>query len=330
VDKVSCKFQELTRLSIRPFAAGDYAAITHLHNVTFSEFTMGVDEWVFEDERRPAHCRGARWVAECDGRVVGFTQYDQRAGHYHPRKFHLEVVVDPAFLGRGIGRRLYDLVLAEVRQFEPLSVDEWSREDMAVRVGFFERRGFVEDMRMWTSELDLTTFDARHFAHLVPAVEAHGIRIRSLAELGANDSVVQHKLYEMWLELRRDVPHPPSDETVDISFERYWEQNDRPQLLPAGYFIALDGEEYVGTSQLWLSPEPDMVRTGLTAVRRAYRRRGIAFALKIRSLEFGQAHGYKRVQTENELNNRGMLAINDQLGFVKNPAWVHYCKSLAD
>ena len=98
-------------------------------------------------------------------------------------------------------------------------------------------------------------------------------------------------------------------------------------MLPPGYFVAVDGDEYVGTSNLWLSPEPDVLRTGLTAVRRAYRRRGIAFALKVRSLEFAKAHGYKRVQTENELNNRGMLAINDELGFVRNPAWVHYLKS---
>jgi mycothiol synthase len=71
------------------------------------------------------------------------------------------------------------------------------------------------------------------------------------------------------------------------------------------------------------------LRTGLTAVRRAYRRRGIALALKVRSLEFGKANGYSSVQTENESNNRGMLAINDELGFVKNPAWAHYLKSFA-
>jgi len=135
---------------------------------------------------------------------------------------------------------------------------------------------------------------------------------------------------ELWLEVRRDIPHPPDVELVDVPFEQYWQRHERGQLLPAGYFVAVDGDWYVGTSTLWLAPEPQVLRTGLTGVRRAYRRRGIAFALKVRSLEFGKAQGYVSVQTENELNNRGMLAINDELGFVKNPAWVHYLKSFAE
>ena len=49
----------------------------------------------------------------------------------------------------------------------------------------------------------------------------------------------------------------------------------------------------------------------------------------VRALEFAVARGFKRVQTDNESNNRGMLAINIELGFVKYPAWVHYVKSFA-
>jgi len=70
------------------------------------------------------------------------------------------------------------------------------------------------------------------------------------------------------------------------------------------------------------------LRTGVTGVRREYRRRNIALALKVRALEFGKSQGYRQVITENEINNQGMIAINDRLGFVKNPAWLHYLKRL--
>ena len=48
---------------------------------------------------------------------------------------------------------------------------------------------------------------------------------------------------------------------------------------------------------------------------------------EVRSLEFAKSRGYRRAVTENETNNRGMIAINDRLGFVKQPAYVHYLKT---
>jgi GNAT superfamily N-acetyltransferase len=92
--------------------------------------------------------------------------------------------------------------------------------------------------------------------------------------------------------------------------------------------LAVDGDRFVGTSQLWRAPAADELRTGLTGVRREYRRRGIALALKVHSLAFAKAQAcYKRVLTENESNNRGMLSINERLGFVKKPVWAHYLKT---
>jgi RimJ/RimL family protein N-acetyltransferase len=196
-------------------------------------------------------------------------------------------------------------------------------------VGFLERRGFVEDLRVWLSSCDLTTFDPSPLAEAEAALAKQGIEIRSLAELGLNDSTVRRKLYDLWSEVRQDVPNPPGEVRVEVSAEHFWERHLEPHLLPDGYLVAIDGDQYVGTSQLWRSPEPDVLRTGLTGVRRAYRRRGIAFALKVRALAFAKQQGYQRVFTANESNNRGMLGINEQLGFEKYPAWLHYTKSLA-
>src|SRR5438067_11499185 len=107
--------QRSERLSttIRSFAAADYDDVTRVLNLNFVEFSMTADELRFDDSQRTAPCLLARWVAECHGRIIGFAQYEQSPYTYHPRKFQLNICVDPAYHCRGVGRQLYDLVLIE-------------------------------------------------------------------------------------------------------------------------------------------------------------------------------------------------------------------------
>jgi GNAT superfamily N-acetyltransferase len=315
-------------ITLRPFAKNDYATITDLHNRTFApEFQFDADKFRFQDEHRPAHCRQARWVAVVDGQVVGLCGYTQSPARFDPRKFDIHITVHPEFQNRGIGQRLYTQLMEALQEFNPSSVSTWTREDMPCRVGFLERRGFEMDQRLWACTLDLASYDPVRFAHLPAVVEAQGIELRPLADLGVADrDVVWRKIYELWCEVRWDVPQPPGESQTDISFEDFRSHEDRPILLSAGTWIAADRGTYVGLTELYRSPEGDTLRTGLTAVLGAYRRRGIAFALKARSLETARSLGYRRVITDNESNNHGMLAINQQLGFRKHPAWLHYVR----
>lgn len=317
------------RATIRPFAAGDYPAVAALHNALFAEMPLPAEHLRHRDEHRPSKVRSARWVAEQDGRVVAYAQYDQWTGTFHPRKFMLDLVVDEAYQGQGIGSALYDLLLESLRPFDPLTVDLWTRADMDCRIGFIEHRGFSPDMRMWSSVLDLERFDPRPFMHHVESIADQGIQIRTLAELRGMDPEVDHKQYDMWSEVREDIPLPPGAESQPVSFDEWLQHKNSPIVMPDGVFLAVDGERYVGTSELEHAPDTELVRTGLTGVRRAYRRRGIAFALKVRALSCAKAKGYRRIVTENAAVNRGMLSINEQLGFVKLPAWVRYVKVLS-
>src|SRR4051794_31486054 len=105
--------QKETRLRIRPFTADDYDVITRLFNATFApEFEKEPSDFRFDDDHQPEYVKSARWIVEAGGTPVAFGAYTQSTHAYNPRKFQLVIAIDPEHQLKGIGRRLYDLLLA--------------------------------------------------------------------------------------------------------------------------------------------------------------------------------------------------------------------------
>ncbi|MDF2628263.1 MAG: GCN5-related N-acetyltransferase [Symbiobacteriaceae bacterium] len=266
------------------------------------------------------------WIVEIDGQIVGVGLYQQFPGRYHPRKFHLDIGVHPSKRGCGIGRALYQHLRDLLEPQDPISLSASTREDRADSVAFLERRGFKEKLRNWESHFDLTAFNPAELAEHVAAAEAAGYAFRSYPDL-AGDPERDRKLYEMMMVARRDIPSP--EPLTDISFEHFMKGFDRPTFLPEAWYIAIKDSQYVGVSNIWTTDEAEVLDTGLTAVLREHRRAGVAKALKVKALGAVKALGrYRKVKTWNATTNAPMLAINQWLGFVRQPAWITFLLQL--
>jgi mycothiol synthase len=86
--------------------------------------------------------------------------------------------------------------------------------------------------------------------------------------------------------------------------------------LPAGSFVALHDGAVVGYSGLCRLPDPATAEDGLTVVRRAWRRRGLAEVLKRAELAWAAENGIREIVTWTQRGNEAMRALNERLGYT--------------
>ncbi|HWI65773.1 MAG TPA: GNAT family N-acetyltransferase [Symbiobacteriaceae bacterium] len=301
---------------IRPVAVDDYNTLAAIGSAAFPGVPYDAEEMREDDQDKPP-LRAERWVFELDGQIVGTASIFQIQSRYHPQRFWMDLFVHPDFQRRGVGTALYEHLLAAIAPADPISLRTFTRDDLPHGQSFFVNRGFVEGKRTWQSFLDLSAVDLAAFAHPDPA----GITICPLAELMGEPDWEQ-RLLALYNTIQTDVPDIDPAATVELEHFRE-SQLQSQRFMPDQYFIARDGDRWVGLTSLWKAPQAGQANTGVTGVLREYRGRDIAWALKLRSLEAARQAGFTRVETQNASTNRPMLAINERLGFAKEPAWIH-------
>lgn len=313
----------------------EYAAVVAVHDAAWPDETHRPPaSWRSNDEEWTAEHLNQRCVVESGGAVVAEGACFEPHWQHQPGTVHLAFSVHPAHAGQGVEALMYDTLLAFVRQHRPATdtLATEMREDHAEQVAFLQARGFVPAMRAEKSALDVASFDPAPFEHLEAQLAAAGIVIITLAELQARAADWPEQLYELRWQLTQDVPsvEPP----VKPTFEQFRQQVlDDPALDPEAWFLAVDqradGAPLVGMSNLWVN-DPTYARldAGLTGTLRAYRRRGIATALKLHTIQYAQQHGARTIETGNEEHNP-MYQLNLQLGFRPKAGWVSYRASVA-
>lgn len=317
--------------AIRAAVLGDETQILAIGNTLFPEdYQETLKQFRYHRKRlRAGGYADVFAVAETPGgQVVGYAHHQQMPGQADPDRFRVIVGVAPEWRGRGVGRALFAHVTAQLIGRGARAAETFAREhDMRV-IDFLVRRGFREAMRAWENRLDPSRFDPAPFAPYLERVAAAGITITTLTDEQDRDPDALSKAYELHNAVEADIPSTSPFEAQP--FERYVEHNVRgPNALLDAYFLAKAGEAYVGEAVLRTSALGTYLTHDTTGVRRAYRGRGIAMALKLATIEYARAHGHTQIRTWNEVNNAGMLAINEQLGFVRRPAWITFEKTLA-
>ena len=285
-----------------------------------------------------AHWR-ARAIARdsATGAPVAFVRLAHMPWQFWPDRYLAEVLVVPDARGRGLGRAGATWVdgVAEARRAVAVRVNV--SESDARSGAFAEACGYIERQRSWESRFDVNRVAGGPFAAYTARVVADGIVIRTLSELLAETdtplsrhSPLSAAIHALDTDASADLPglDPPTPVAYAV-----WAADviEGPDALPDATFLAIDpvGEAgraglpgpLVGMCVLGRTPGvPGSLSQGLTAVARAYRGRGIAQALKARTIEYARAHGYREIRTWNHSQNVPMLRINERLGFVRQPA----------
>jgi len=220
-----------------------------------------------------------------------------------------DIAVLPDRRGRGTGSALYSALSVWAAARGAREIELHVGEDDPDSLAWTTRRGFVEVGRNSRMVLDLEAIEE-------PAVAPPpGIEIVSWAERRE----LAQGIYEAAREAHPDIP---GEEDVDIgSFEQWLSRDmqgsgDRPEAV----FVAVAGDEVAGYAKLSLSAEPDETAYhDLTAVRRAWRGRKVASALKASQIAWAKRQGYRKLQTHNEERNAPIRALNARFGYVLEP-----------
>jgi GNAT superfamily N-acetyltransferase len=197
------------------------------------------------------------------------------------------------------------------------AVSEWARarsldtietvvaDDDPESLSFAERRGFVEDRREAGVALDVTRVEP-------PVAEPPpGVEIVSWAERPE----LARGIYGVALEAYPDVPGS-EDEQVE-PFEDWLEHDMQgPGDLPEATFVAVADDQVIGYAKFSLTPaRPAIASHDLTAVKRAWRGRGVARALKATQIRWAKERGYEELRTRNDERNAPIRRLNEEFGY---------------
>ncbi|MBC2935050.1 GNAT family N-acetyltransferase [Nocardioides sp. zg-1228] len=245
-------------------------------------------------------------LAREDGVVVGSGLADRSetsgGGSVVPR-------VLPEHRRRGVGTALLDRLVAHVAGLGVPTLRAGADDEGSL--AFAQRFGFEEVNR----EVEQTF---RIDAPIAVAPAPDGIEVVTAQERpGLWEAAYDGLGLEALADFAVDTP-------LDVTPERW-----ATSWLADPMFLALHDGEVVGCAGLGRDPDqPTRAENGLTAVRRAWRGRGLAVHLKQRALAWAADHGIHEVYTWTQDGNAAMRALNTRLGYATTRVGIQLARPL--
>ena len=319
----------ISDIKLRQLVENDYVSLLKLKNLIYPDHPISLKSFRHHENTRQAKIRHKHWVWENDNVILCSVLYTQWIESYHPQKFVIQISVHPDYQGQGCGSFCYDLIIKELLPLNPIKLSAHVHEPHKHSVRFLEKRCFKNTFTEHESSLDFTAYNPKFYKNKLDSILQQGFRIVTLSEFRKEDDKADYKVWE----LERDVgPDMPWTDPITIpEFDVYKKTViSDPTFNPDSWFLVLDGGRLAGLNNLWKNEIDKGINTGLTGVRREYRRKGVATALKHTSLAWAKKHGYKWIRTDNAAINEGMLNINIEVGFKFMPAWLLFEKLLKE
>ena len=296
-------------IHVRPIGPGDDAALAEYVRIRSSvapDDADSAEQVAWEDATYPGQVW--RYLADLDGAAAGTCTTGRLHIHGpdHPR-FYLGLWVLPERRGHGAGTALYLAASEAARAAGKSGFQTWVSEAQADGVRFLLGRGFTVTGRDKVVSLGLRGLDAPE-----PAPPA-GITLVTLAEQPDLVPGIHAAAVEAYPSIPSMTPIQPGslDEFNAADVEAVGMAKD-------AFVVALDGTtgEVAGYANLKLAQGgAPFAYQHMTAVRPAWRGRGIATAMKRATIACAVRAGLEELRTGNDEQNAPMRAVNARLGY---------------
>ena len=222
-----------------------------------------------------------------------------------PEHAEAHLVVVPDARRRGIGSALLAELGTVARAANKHELEGEVRESDEQSRAYLEPRGYRVVGGEKAVALDLGGID--------PPTSSPPPGVHIVARVERPDIV--DALYPIGADAAEDIPGHPARPTYE-----QWRaiDIDRPTRDPKFFFIALAGDDPVGYATL--DNFGADAHHGLTAVKRSWRRRGVATALKQAQIAAAKNAGFRRLVTGSEERNTPMRNLNAKLGYRPEPS----------